>query len=348
MIALGGFASGLAGVGFAQPWWLLLGIAVTAAGLFARQRARRAAAVRSSVFGPRAPALTVGGAAARPALRRACGALACFAVVLALAGPRWGAPAAPVTPQRLDLLVCLDVSRSMLARDVAPSRLQLARSMLVQLAARARGDRLGLVAFAGEARLCVPLTTDGASFAQLVAATDELSVARGGTDLGRALDTALAALVGRSGGTVLLLTDGEDHGGAGIAAAQRCASSGVTVHCVGFGSERGGKIPLAGAGGETFLRDAAGRDVVTALDRASLAAIAAAGGGEYVDASSAGERALVDLYERAILPAARGRAEAGGELVPAERFQWPLALALVLGALQWWLGRWPAAARRVT
>jgi len=338
----------LADVGFAQPWWLLLGIAVAAAGWFARQRARRAAAVRAAVFGPRAQALLVGGTAARPALRRACGASAWLAVVLALAGPRWGAPAASVLPQRLDLAVCLDVSRSMLARDVAPSRLQFARSMVAQLVARARGDRVGLVAFAGDARLCVPLTTDGASFAQLLAATDELSVARGGTDLGRALDTALAALVGRSGGTVLLLTDGEDHGGAGVAAAQRCASSGVTVHCVGFGSERGGKIPLAGQGGETFLRDAAGRDVVTSQDRKALQAIAAAGGGNYVDAATAGERALAELYERAILPAARGRAEAGGELAPAERFQWPLALALVLGALHWWLARWPAAARKVT
>jgi Ca-activated chloride channel family protein len=289
-----------------------------------RARARRLA----RTVGPRLEAL------AHPAPRRRARALLLGGLFLALVAalePAWGESRSGVDWRGTDVVVCLDVSRSMLAQDVAPSRLVRAKAAIASLARRARGDRLGLVVFAGEARPLVPLTGDLASFVQLLALADPLAVRRGGSDLGAALDAALElALAGESGGAaIVLFSDGEDFGGRGRGAAARCRARGVPVHAVGFGTALGGKIPAEGGG---FFRDAAGNEVVSALDAAALRAIAEAGGGSYLDASRS-ERALVDLYEESLLPAARGLFEAKGRRLRESRFQWPLGAALLLWTL---------------
>ncbi len=317
---------------FGQPAWLLLLLVGPALFWFERECGRRAIAVRRQVFGPRLATATPGAArrSARAGLLRA---LLVMALAVTLAGPRWGDPEVQPTPPPLDLVVCLDVSRSMLARDLQPSRLAVAQAMIAELAQRARGDRVGLIAFAGTATLRVPLTRDRAAFVQLAATTDELSVGRGGTDLGAALDAALGALVGSAGnGAVVVLTDGEDLAAGGLAAARRCAARGVPVHCIGLGSDRGAKVPVRRAEVESYLRDDAGRDVVTVPDRAGLTAIAAATGGTFLD-GALGVAAIADFERQHLRSAGMRRDAAGGELGPAERFQWPLLLALLLALL---------------
>jgi Ca-activated chloride channel family protein len=187
------------------------------------------------------------------------------------------------------------------------------------------------VVFAGTARLAVPLTRDLRSFADLVEQAGPLSVPRGGTDLGAALESALEALEGRTGRheTVLLLTDGDDLEGRGRVAAARCRERGIRVHCVGFGSARGAKIPVEGEGGGSFLRDRAGREVVVKLDAESLRAIAEAAGGDYVEADDE-SRALPGLYEKRVLPMARRSFEAEERRERENRFQWPLLVAFLL------------------
>ena len=182
-----------------------------------------------------------------------------------------------------------------------------------------------MVVFAGEARHVVPLTRDGRSFVELAKAAGPLSVARGGSDLGGALRGALDALEGRSGEheVILLLTDGEDHEGRALRVAQTCKERGITVHCIGFGTALGGKIPDAGG----FLRDRAGREVVSALDPATLRRIAEATGGDYVAAT--GPRPLVQVYERRILPMAREAFEAEERRSKENRYQWPLLAAFL-------------------
>ena len=291
---------------------LLLLAPLAAFGLWAldRARARRLALA----VGPRALADLSAG---RRRLRRALFVTAFLLALLAMLEPAWGA-ASGFDQRGIDIVVCLDVSRSMLARDVAPSRLARARLEIRALAGRAAGDRLGLVVFAGDARLAVPLTRDLDSLAELVGLADPLSVERGGSDLGAALTTALGALAGRTG-VVLLLTDGEDLEGRGLRAAQTCRERGIAVHCVGFGSARGAKIPIEGA----FLKDRSGAEVVSAMDPARLRRIAAATGGDFVDTPS-----LVELYEERVLPLAR-ESVAGGERREREnRFQWPLLAAV--------------------
>jgi Ca-activated chloride channel family protein len=176
----------------------------------------------------------------------------------------------------------------------------------------------------------VPLTRDRESFRRMLDAVDPLTVGRGGTDLGVALTTAVDALEGAAGDheVVLLLTDGEDHEGRGARVAETLRDRGVTVHAVGFGSPRGAKIAVGGPDGETYLRDRAGRDVVTAMDRTGLRRIADRTGGTFVEAG--GEDALVDLWRDRIAPIAGKRHDEERRRERENRFSWLLLPAFLL------------------
>jgi Ca-activated chloride channel family protein len=314
----------------ALPVILLAPVAWLVLRMVDRARAERL----ERLVGPRVRALT-GGPDAHRRLRRTllCGGL--LLALVAAAQPRWGDPDDAHTQRGVDVLVCLDVSRSMLARDQAPDRLSAARREILALAERARGDRLGLVAFAGEAALAAPLTSDMESFASLLAQTGPLSVQRGGTDLGAALETALAALPTETGEheVVLLLTDGEDIEGRGLQVAGRLAERGVAVHCVGFGSLRGSKITIERDGVESFLRDRAGSEVVSAMDPASLRRIAEVTGGDFLVAERR-PQPLVELYETRVLPMARKTFEERRRRELPNRYQWALAAAFALWILE--------------
>lgn len=305
--------------------------------LWACDRARARSLART--IGPRTAALAGDLGTGRRRMKRLLFAAALLLALGAFLQPSWGEAPPRHAPGGIDIVVCLDVSRSMLARDVAPSRLARARRGIRSLAERAAGERMALVLFAGEARVEVPLTSDLASLAEMAERADPLSIERGGTDLGAALTAAIDALEGRRGeyAAILLLTDGEDHEGRGLRAARACADRRITVHCIGFGSPLGGKIPVEGEAGETFLRDASGAEVVSAMDPAALRRIAAAAGGEFLE-EEAEPRALSGLYENRILPMARERVEASERRERESRFQWALLPAFLLWMVESCLG----------
>jgi len=282
-------------------------------------------------FGPRERLLAPGVAGRRRTFRSALLGAGLLLGGAALLEPAWGEDPDAREPGGADIVLCLDVSRSMLARDADPDRLGRAKREIAELAAAAKGDRLALVAFAGEARLLVPLTADLGTLVEIARGADPLSVERGGTDLGAALDAARAALDAGPGerGTIVILTDGEDLGGRGKRAASTCGARGIAVHCMGFGTSRGSKIAVEGKGGETYQRDRTGREIVSALDPETLKSLAAAAGGEYTDSS------LADLYRRRILPDSRRALTLSGRPAKVPRFQWPLAAALLLWILAW-------------
>ncbi|MFN0204766.1 MAG: vWA domain-containing protein [Planctomycetota bacterium] len=264
----------------------------------------------------------------------AAGALTLGSV--ALLDPVWGEEKVSVQERGIDILICLDVSKSMLARDLPPSRLDRAKRDITALAEHARGDRLGCVAFAGDAKLSIPLTLDRDTFVGLLEPLDPKSIARGGTDLGRAVDAALAALEsgsenGKLGNheVILLLTDGEDLAAQGLAAAKRAADRGVTIHCVGFGDTRGSKITINEEGTESFLKTGEGAEVVSALDADALRKIATETGGEFIRADAL-SIPLVELYERRIVPKAKKTFDAALRRDKSHRFQWPLLGAVLL------------------
>ncbi len=258
-------------------------------------------------------------------------AAAVVMAALAVLQPVWGPATGASESKGVDLVVCLDVSRSMLARDVHPNRLSRARDEIRALSERAAGNRIGLVLFAGEARLAVPLTRDMTSLSTLADSASPLSVDRGGSDLGAAITTALAAIEGATGEheAIFLMTDGEDLEGAGLRAARTAAESNIVVHCIGLGTPRGGKIPVRdGRGAESFLRDREGAEVVSTMDVNGLKRIATATGGRFVEAHNHPD-ALVELYESRVEPMARAARQQREKHERENRYQWPLSVAFL-------------------
>lgn len=252
--------------------------------------------------------------------------------VLCWMDPRWGDEPVAVERRGLDLIVCLDTSRSMLAADMEPTRLQRAlRDVRAVLPELQGGDRVGLVVFAGEARLQIPLTHDLDSFRGLLDEVDTDVVRRGGTDLAAALRKALqlADLEQARTTAVLLLTDGEDLAGAGQQAATELAAKGLVVHTIGYGSSLGSKIAVEEGGTQAYLRDKAGQDVVSRLDPDSLRKLAAATGGEFVRAE-AFALPLNELHGKRLVPMEKRSYEAGEESGKQARYQWVLLPLLLL------------------
>ncbi len=259
--------------------------------------------------------------------------------LIALLQPLGAETTRRVEERGIDILFCLDVSNSMFARDAAPHRLEAAKREITDLLERAPGDRFGLVVFAGDARLIAPLTRDRASMRQLLASASPLSVETGGTDLSAALERAGQALTNATGEheSIVLLTDGEDHGGRGALAAQTLSARGISVHAVGVGSVRGAKIPMRGGRHESYLRDRAGQDVISALDTRGLTDLARAGNGTYRTVNKNGTT-LRALYDDALAPLARKSMLAREKRARENRYQWPLLLAFLCWIMDLWRG----------
>lgn len=309
-------------------WWPgLLAAPVVCALLWALFDRTRAAAARYGAIG--ATART------SPLVRAVQVTALLLLALVAWMDPRWGDEPIQVERRGLDLIVCLDTSRSMLARDLEPTRLQRAlqdvRAVLPELQG---GDRVGLVAFAGEARTWVPLTHDLDSFRALLAEVDTDVVKTGGTDLAKALRKALELATPDNAKTtvVLVLTDGEDLAGAGQQAAVELKEQGLVVHTIGYGSALGSKITVAANGSESFLRDRAGNEVVSKMDDESLRRVAAATGGEFLRAETMA-LPLVQLHRQRLVPMEKRAYDAGEETGKRARYQW--VLLPLLGLLLW-------------
>lgn len=264
----------------------------------------------------------------KTALRLLAFALLC----VALARPQFGSRMETVRSVGQDIVVALDLSRSMLAEDVAPNRLERARLAVLRLLRQLDGDRIGLVGFAADAFVQSPLTIDyGASAMFLDAMRPDLMPVQG-TDLGAALRVSLDALEegGREARVLMVVTDGEDHEDDFGEVLQRVVDAGVDVYLVGVGSPEGAPIPVYGADGarEGFFRDEEGNVVTTRLAEGTFQRIVEEAGATYVRAG-AGGTAFDELVDDI--------AEGTGEEIDAmeitqfeEQYQIFLALAVLL------------------
>ncbi len=270
--------------------------------------------------------------ATRPSIRASVVTAIVACLLLTWMDPLYGEEQVAVERQGLDVIFCLDTSRSMLARDVEPYRLARAkrdmRSLLPELVG---GDRVGLVCFAGQAKLVVPLTHDLDSFDFLLDEVDTQTVRKGGTDLAAALRKALKLTEeGFEQTTVIvMLTDGEDLGGAGRQAAQEVAQKGIVLHTIGYGSTRGSKITLEKESEESFLADDKGKDVVSILDVDGLRKMSRAAGGEFLRCDVVA-LPLVELKRKRMDPMLKRAYDAGEETLHQTRFQWALLPAVIL------------------
>jgi len=255
-----------------------------------------------------------------------CLSIAVLGIALALARPRWGTSEQTVERQGVDIVFVLDSSLSMAARDVAPSRLDIAKTLVRRLAAALPGHRVALVQAEGEGLVLAPLTVDIAILDLLLDTIGPGSLPRPGTHLGSALEEALKLYPpdGEKHRALILISDGEDHGSGWEQSLRSLADAGVVVHTLGVGTTRGSPIPLLEEK-QRFKRDQDGRIVVSKVNEAVLERLAADTGGIYLPVSSPG----VDPVEitRAISAMERRTFENESLDIRVERFQWPLALA---------------------
>lgn len=212
-------------------------------------------------------------------------AAAWFFFVIGLARPQLGARLKEHQSQGVEVMVALDVSNSMLAEDYSPNRLERSKLAISRLVDKLQGDRIGLVVFAGEAFVQLPITADYVSAKVFLKSIDTESVPIQGTSLSEALMASARSFSTQSerSRAIILITDGEDHEGEAIEAARAIAEQGIRIYCIGVGSPQGKPIPKNGS----LLKDASGEIVVTRLNEEILQEIAGAGNGKYVRAGAA-------------------------------------------------------------
>jgi Ca-activated chloride channel family protein len=257
-------------------------------------------------------------------------------LTLALMRPQWGVQFVSTPQVGAEIMVCLDVSRSMLAEDVAPNRLERAKAELRDLLAYLDGDQVGLIAFAGRATVLSPLTPDFGFLRLVLDEAGPQSVTRGGTRLEEPIRKALAGFKGQGGErgevsrSILLITDGEDHDSFPLEAAKEAAKRGIRILSIGFGDEAGSEIVVTDAetGARTLLRDADGRAVKSRLDGELLREMALLTEGAYIPAGT-GVLDLESIYDRHIAGLTRGRLDSRGHTVRNDAFQWAVLFALV-------------------
>lgn len=263
-------------------------------------------------------------------------ALACF--VTALARPQYGYVEEEAPAGGRNLIIAIDTSKSMLADDLKPSRLQRAQLAATDLIKRLRGDRIGLMPFAGNAFMYAPVTPDTDALLESVDSLDTEIIPRGGSNLARPIDLAVETFTktGAAGQQVLILfSDGESLEGETLAAAKRAAAKKLTIICIGVGTQSGGTIPDPEAPGG-YHRDRDGKVVVTRLEREALVSIANTTHGLYLplDGNEVND-SRVDVILSKI-----ERSDMKGKVtkISIDRYRWPLGAGLILLVGSWIAG----------
>lgn len=202
---------------------------------------------------------------------------------IALMGPQIGTRVKPVERKGVDLVFALDTSVSMDAEDVKPSRIAKAKFEISRLIRELKGDRVGIIVFAGSSHLYLPMTTDYEAAHLFLNDIDTQMIPTQGTALSSALETGISAFTEESEKykVLILVTDGEDHEGRAIDIAREAAETGMTIYTVGVGSKTGSLIPVSGKNTQEYKRDKTGKLITTMLNETILNDIAAAGKGKY-------------------------------------------------------------------
>ena len=207
-------------------------------------------------------------------------------VIFIIAGPQFGSKLETVKRQGVEIMVCLDVSNSMLAEDVSPNRLDKAKQMLSRLTDGFTNDKVGLIVFAGDAFTQLPITSDYISAKMFLSSINPSMVSTQGTAIGAAINLAARSFTPdeTTDKAIILITDGENHEDDAIGDAKAAAEKGIHVNIVGMGDPKGSPIPIQGS--NNYMKDKDGNVVITKLNEQMGQEIAAAGNGMYVRADN--------------------------------------------------------------
>lgn len=311
--------------------WLLLPLGWALWALVKRRRARLARLVAEPMW----VALVEGWRPQNFARRQWLWLVAFGMVLMALARPQYGFHWEEVKRRGLDVVVCMDTSKSMLAEDIKPNRLEQAKYGVRDMIKQLKGDRVGLVAFAGVAFLQCPLTVDYGAFAMMLDDVRIGLIPRGGTAIGEAIKTALNSFEKRNDAdkAIILITDGDDTEGDPLQYVDELRKNGVRLFAVGVGSQEGDLIPVTVDGRSTFLKDAQGQVVKSRLNEGTLSQLALQSGGAYVRAAP-GDIGLDRIINTQLSQLKRSQAESKMIRSYEDRFPWLAGAALLLLAVE--------------
>ena len=316
---------------FGAPNWLwALAFLPLLVLLYARAERRSAIKLREFVSPRLLPQLAGNVNRVRRAIRFAFVLFALALATIALAKPRWGYTYEDVKRRGLDLLFAVDTSRSMLSNDVAPNRLERVKLAAQDLITELQGDRAGLIAFAGRAFLQAPLTIDYDAAVESINDLDTKTIPEGGTNISEAIALATQTFGKSAMGNraLIIFTDGEELSGDAVSEAKKAADAGVKIFTIGVGTAQGLFIPVEGNGEAGFVKDAKGQVVKSKLDENRLREIAQATGGIYLHLES-GPQTMRQLYAAGLSKLKTAEIDARLSSRPIERYEWPLAGAIV-------------------
>lgn len=325
---------------FAQPFWLIggLGVCIGLAFFFRSLAQKRQANLEKFVAHQLVGRLTGNISTTRRHLKKLLILVAVFLCFVALARPLVGSQWVEVKRKGIDLLFALDTSKSMLAEDIKPNRLQRASLAILDFVQKLGGDRVGLMPFAGTAYLMCPLTIDYDAFFNSLSAVNTDLIPQGGTNIAAVIERAAQTLNNAANHKILIiLTDGENLQGDAIKAAETAGKEGMAIYTIGVGTSQGELIPVKGGSGQGFVKDAAGNFVTSRLDAATLGQIAEKTGGLYVPLGTAGE-GLDTIYQKKLALVPKDDLAERRTKVPIERYEWPLALAALFLLIEFLIG----------
>ena len=202
-------------------------------------------------------------------------------LIVMVARPQFGTKISHEKRTGIETIICMDISNSMLAEDVAPSRLDRAKMMVENLVDNFTNDKIGLIVFAGDAFIQLPITSDYVSAKMFLSTIDPSMMATQGTDIAAAISMASHSFTQQEGvgKAIIVITDGEDHEGGALEAAKEAQDMGMRVYVLGVGSPNGAPIPV---GNGDYLKDNTGQTVMTGLNEEMCRQVAQAGGGAYI------------------------------------------------------------------
>ena len=218
----------------------------------------------------------------RPGIKFWLSLVALLFIVVALARPQFGSKKETITRQGIEVVIALDISNSMLAEDIAPNRLEKAKKIISRLIDKFENDKVGLIVFAGDAFVQLPITNDFISAKMFLETISPDLISRQGTDIGGAISLAMKSFTPKEGigKAIIVITDGENHEGGAEDAAKLASEKGMNVYMLGVGSLDGAPIPIAGT--NDYRRDKENNVVVTKLNEQMAQSIAQAGSGAYI------------------------------------------------------------------
>ncbi|QKG80011.1 vWA domain-containing protein [Tenuifilum thalassicum] len=254
--------------------------------------------------------------------------IAFFLIIVSLAGPQVGAKLTEVKRKGMEMIIALDVSNSMLAEDIKPNRIERAKQAISQLIEKFQEDRIGLIVFAGDAYVQLPVTNDYASAKLFLSSVSPGMVPKQGTAIGRAIELAANSFTPNSntGKAIIVISDGENHIDDPVEIAKQAAENGIQIYTIGIGSPEGAPIPIGNS--RDFLKDSEGEVVITRLDEETLTKVAITGNGKYVRATNA-SFGLMPIYE-SLKNVDRKEIKDKIYSEYEEQYQYILAIAIVL------------------